>query len=165
MSWGEPPVGYRPCVGMALFNQRGQVFLAQRIGRFVEWGWQMPQGGIDAGEAPLDAALRELTEEIAVPPAEVALLGSIDRWLTYDFDAEAIARGRIAAHYRGQAQRWFAFRLLGPDSLIDLATAHPEFSHWQWTDLAMAVARIVPFKREVYRAVAEAFAPYETAVP
>ena len=157
-----PPAGYRPCAGIALFNQRGQVFLAQRRGNFVEFGWQMPQGGIDVGEDPETAALRELEEETAIPSDQVQRLGHIDRWLTYDFDADAIARGKIARDYKGQAQRWFAFRLIGPDSLINLETQDPEFDTWMWTSLTTAVERIVPFKRSVYTQVAEAFAAYET---
>lgn len=157
------PLGYRPCAGIALFNKKGQVLLAQRTGFMVEYGWQMPQGGIDPGEDPLTAAMRELTEETSVPVDQVELLGQIDRWLTYDFDAEAIKRGKMAKKFKGQAQRWFAFRLLGPDSLIDLDTETPEFSEWIWTDLQTAVDRIVSFKRQVYAQVADAFAPYESA--
>ncbi len=159
----QAPDGYRPCAGIALFNQRGQIFLAQRKGFMIEYGWQMPQGGIDPGEDPLAAAQRELMEETSVPTDQVVLLGQIDRWLTYDFDADAIKRGKMAKKFKGQAQRWFAFRLLGPDSLINLETEEPEFSDWIWTDLPTAVDRIVPFKREVYAAVAEAFAPYASA--
>ena len=158
---GPAPEGYRPCAGIALFNQQRQVFLAQRDGFYVEYGWQMPQGGIDPGEDPLTAALRELTEETSVPADQVKLLGSIDRWLTYDFDAEAIARGKMARKFKGQAQRWFAFELQGPDSLIDLETEEPEFSTWIWTDLATAVERIVPFKQDVYCQVAKAFGAFE----
>ena len=154
---GLPPEGYRPCAGIALFNSNGQLFLAKRRGFMIEYGWQMPQGGIDAGEDALDAAKRELTEETSVPSEQVELIGQIDAWLTYDFDADAKKRGKMADKFKGQAQRWFAFRLLGPDSLINLETADPEFDEWQWSDLPTAVERIVPFKRAVYTQVAEAF--------
>ena len=161
----RPPPGYRPCAGVALFHQSGQVLLAHRRGQFVEYGWQMPQGGIDAGETPEAAALRELTEETSVPADHVRRLGSIDRWLTYDFDADAIKRGKLAFKYRGQAQRWFAFRLHGPDSLINLATATPEFDAWKWADLGAVEAQIVPFKRQVYREVVAAFKPFSAPAP
>ena len=157
----DAPDGYRPCAGIALFNQQGQVFLAQRKGFFVEYGWQMPQGGIDKGEDPETAAFRELTEETSIPADQVTLLGHINAWLTYDFDADAIARGKMAKKYRGQAQRWFAFRLNGPDTLINLETLEPEFDRWEWTSLDTAVKRIVPFKRDVYARVAAEFAQFE----
>ena len=161
------PEGYRLCVGIALFNEKGRLFLAQRRGFLIECGWQMPQGGIDSGEDPLAAAERELTEETSIPIDQVALLGQIKRWLTYDFDTEAIRRdklsGGLSTKFRGQTQRWFAFRLLGPDQLINLETDHPEFSAWMWADLQTAVDRIAPFKRAVYREVARAFAPYASA--
>ena len=157
----QVPEGYRPCAGIALFNGAGKVFLAQRTGFMVEYGWQMPQGGIDTGEDPLPAAYRELTEETSIPADQVTLLGAIDEWLSYDFDAEAIARGKMAKKFRGQAQRWFAFRLNGPDSLINLETETPEFEQWEWTDLATAVERIVPFKKDVYARIATEFAKFE----
>ena len=156
------PDGYRACAGIVLFSRIGQIFLAHRRGMYVEHGWQMPQGGIDQGEEPLDAAYRELTEETAVTRDRVTLLGAIDRWLVYDFDAHAIKRGKIAAKYRGQAQRWFAFRLDGPDSLINIETKDPEFDRWIWTDLNTAVERIVPFKADVYREVAAEFMKFST---
>ena len=155
------PAGYRPCAGIALFNGAGQVLLARRTGFMVEYGWQMPQGGIDADEDPLAAAYRELTEETSVPAAQVTLLGAIDAWLTYDFDTQAIARGKMARKFKGQAQRWFAFRLNGPDSLINLETEQPEFDVWEWSSLAVARERIVPFKRGVYARVADEFAKFE----
>ena len=151
------PAGYRPNAGIALFNATGQLFLARRKGFTIEHGWQMPQGGIDAGEDPLVGALRELEEEISVPASAVTLRGRIDRWITYDFDAEAIKRGKMARKFKGQAQLWFAFELTGADSLINLDTAEPEFSEWIWTDFDTAVDRIVDFKKDVYSQVAAEF--------
>ena len=156
----SPPFGYRPCAGIAVFNKSGKVLLAHRRGPYVEYSWQMPQGGIELGEAPEAAAIRELTEETSIPGDQVKLLGTIDKWLTYNFDAEAIKRGKLASIYRGQAQRWFAFRFQGPDHLIKLDTQTPEFDDWIWADLSTIADRIVPFKRDVYRSVIKAFQPF-----
>lgn len=152
---------YRPCVGIALFNARGAVFLGRRLGESGAHGWQMPQGGIDPGEAPQAAALRELHEETNVAAGSVTLLGQIPGWLSYELP-EAITRRAWRGRYRGQAQRWFAFGFLGTDAEIDIARpgggAHkPEFEAWRWADLAETPALIVPFKRAVYEQVVEAF--------
>ena len=149
---------YRDCAGIVLVNPADRVFAGQRIDNPGP-AWQMPQGGIDRGEAPLEAALRELGEETGVPAAAVEVLAETPDWITYDLPADLVPRiwkGR----YRGQRQRWFLMRFEGPDSLIDIRTRHPEFSRWAWMTPEDLISRIVPFKRDTYRAVFEAFAPH-----
>jgi len=146
---------WRPGVGILLLNPLGRVFVAQRLD-FRSDAWQMPQGGIDAGETPLQAAWRELKEEVGSDHAE--LLAESRDWLSYDLPAELAAR-LWKGRYRGQRQKWFAMRFLGRDRDIDLETAHPEFSAWKWVPPAQVVELIVPFKRELYRQVLEEFRP------
>jgi putative (di)nucleoside polyphosphate hydrolase len=156
---------YRRNVGVALFNRQGLVFLGRRKQRrsagalVAGHEWQMPQGGIDEGESPLAAARRELYEETNV--ASLALLAEAPDWLNYDLPPEA-AVGRWKGRYRGQTQRWFAFRFTGEDAEIDIARPgggafKPEFEAWEWRPLSSAPALVVPFKRAVYDAVVAAF--------
>lgn len=152
------PRPYRPCVGVALFDPRGRVFLADRID--IEGDhWQMPQGGIDPGESVEDAARRELREEIGTDKADILAVSA--RWMAYDLPA-AIAATRWQGRYRGQTQRWVAMRFTGTDADINLETAKPEFRAWRWADLDAALGLIVPFKRDLYRQVVEAFRPLAT---
>ena len=144
---------YRPCVGMMLFNAEGRVFVGKRIDQSVE-AWQMPQGGIDAGEDPRAAAMRELEEEIGTRNAEV--LREHPEWLTYDLPPHLVGFA-LQGRYRGQKQKWFALRFRGAESEINLGTSHPEFSEWQWMDLDALLGAIVPFKRPTYAAVIAAF--------
>jgi putative (di)nucleoside polyphosphate hydrolase len=146
---------YRPCVGLMLINQTGHVFTAARIDQMVE-AWQMPQGGIDAGEDPLTAALRELEEEISVTPDKVSLLAESAQWLTYDLP-EALVGKVWKGKYRGQRQKWFAFRFSGTDTDINLATAHPEFNEWRWSEMQALPDLIVPFKRTLYQQLVDEF--------
>jgi NTP pyrophosphohydrolases including oxidative damage repair enzymes len=146
---------YRPCVGIVLFNADGLVFTARRIDT-AEAAWQFPQGGIDEGEAPRAAALRELREEIGTDRAEI--LGESRNWISYDLP-EDMADKCWKGRFRGQKQKWFALRFLGGDSDIDIATEHPEFSEWRWMKLAEVPALIVPFKRALYDQVAAEFLP------
>lgn len=148
-------------MGVALFSAQGRVFLGKRASKGVvpQYSWQMPQGGVDAGESPEDAALRELYEETSV--RTVTPLGAIDGWLHYDLPPEIAAwRGR----YRGQAQRWFAFRFDGAEAEINVKRpdgGHPaEFCEWEWSSLRRAPELVVPFKRAVYEYVAHAFKDY-----
>ncbi len=146
---------YRPCVGIMLINPAGRVFAGQRIDN-PEAAWQMPQGGIDRDEAPRDAALRELVEETGIPAEAVEVVAETPDWITYDLPhalVPTIWKGR----YRGQRQRWFLMRFLGDDSLVDIGREPPEFREWAWIDPWELPERIVPFKRETYRAVLEAF--------
>lgn len=149
---------YRPCVGVAVFNAKGQVFIGRRAG--LADGethiWQMPQGGIDDGEEPLEAAYRELYEETGIESIE--LLSEASDWLKYDLPAANTKRW--TQKYRGQAQRWFAFRFIGDESEIrfDLH-GKPEFEAWRWIDLKDTPDLIVPFKRAVYEEVVRYFQP------
>lgn len=142
---------YRPCVGVVLIGPDVRVFAGQRLDNPND-AWQMPQGGVDKGETPTDAALRELEEEIGAPPRLVELLRETTGWLDYDLPPELV--GKLwGGKYRGQTQKWFAARFLGADSDIDIATAHPEFRSWAWMTPATLIEKIVPFKRAVYERV------------
>ena len=146
---------YRKGVGLVLFNAQGLVFAAKRIDTQA-LAWQMPQGGIDKGETPEVAALREMEEEIGTAKAEI--IGETADWLTYELPAELI--GKVwKGRYRGQKQKWFALRFTGSDADIDIHTKHPEFEDWRWVRLAELEELIVPFKRDLYRAVIAEFGP------
>ena len=146
---------YRRCVGVMLVNRDRHVFAGQRIDNDAP-AWQMPQGGIDAGESVREAALRELREETGVTPDKVRVEAETEAWLTYDLPHDLVPRiwkGR----YRGQEQKWVLMRFLGADRDVDINTAHPEFSAWRWLAPAALASHIVPFKRAVYAQVLEAF--------
>lgn len=151
----EPLPGYRRNVGIMLVNPAGLIFVGSRID-FASDAWQMPQGGIDAGETPAQAAMRELHEEVGTDKAEI--LGESAGWLSYDLPAK-LRRKLWRGRWRGQSQKWFAMRFTGTDSDIDIDTKHPEFGAWRWVEPQQIVDLIVPFKRDLYRAVLEEFAP------
>lgn len=130
-----------------LLNRQGEVFVGRRIDMPVLPAWQMPQGGIDRGETPSQAALRELKEEIGTDKAEI--LGESRGWLKYELPPE-LAGKVFGGRYCGQKQKWFAMRFTGEDSDIDLAIAHPEFDRWQWVAPDRLPELIVPFKRQLY---------------
>ncbi|EAR50623.1 hydrolase, NUDIX family, NudH subfamily protein [Oceanicola granulosus HTCC2516] len=148
---------YRPCVGVVLANARGEVFVGQRADR-DEPAWQMPQGGLDAGESVREAALRELVEETGVGADRVEMVAETADWLTYDLPAEVIPT-RWGGRYRGQKQKWVLLRFTGADTDIRIDTDHPEFSAWAWVRPDEALERIVPFKRPVYAAMLEELGP------
>ena len=147
------PLPYRPGVGIMLLNRDGRVFVAKRIDMISE-AWQMPQGGIDEGEKPLEAAWRELGEEIGT--AQAALLAESRGWYSYDLP-DALIPKIWDGRFRGQKQKWFAMRFTGTDADINLDTPHPEFSEWQWVERARLPDIIVPFKRDLYQALVEEF--------
>ncbi len=155
---------YRPCVGIMLINADGLVFVGKRkmkrVGDPIRSAhlWQMPQGGIDPGEAPYDAALRELREETNVTSVE--RLAEAPEWYSYDLPIDATKRA-WRGRFLGQRQKWFALRFTGPDTEIDvLAPAggvKPEFETWRWAPMRSLPDLIIPFKRQVYERVVEAF--------
>jgi putative (di)nucleoside polyphosphate hydrolase len=142
---------YRPCVGIMLINRAGLVFVGNRIDIAGEH-WQMPQGGIDAGETPEQAAWRELKEEVGTDAAQ--LLGESTRWFNYDLPPD-LSRQAWKGRFRGQTQRWFAFRFTGHDRDIDLEAHKAEFEAWKWASVSELVDITVNFKRDVYRDVVE----------
>ena len=148
---------YRPCVGVAVFNTDGKVWLGKRFGQDGPFNWQMPQGGIDKGETPEVSAARELFEETGITLDMVTPIGEVEEWLFYDFPP--VYKGRKATKgWAGQRQRWFAFRFHGDASHIDLQSHGPqEFSDWRWGELSGAPELIVPFKRKVYERLASEF--------
>jgi len=150
---GLASLPYRRGVGIMLLNRRGEVFVAKRLDMISE-AWQMPQGGIDAGEDAETAAWRELREETGVTRAR--LLAQSRGWLRYDLPAALVPK-LWGGRYRGQEQRWFALRFEGEDSEINLATAEPEFSEWKWVWMEEVPALIVPFKQALYQQLVEEF--------
>jgi len=144
---------YRRGVGMMLLNKAGQVFVAKRIDMTSE-AWQMPQGGIDAGEQPRAAALRELKEEIGTDDATI-LAESAD-WYRYDLPDHLVPK-IWKGQFRGQEQKWFLLRLNGGDDLIDITGEHAEFSEWKWVAVETLPDVIVPFKRALYAALVAEF--------
>lgn len=149
---------YRPCVGVMLLNADGQVFVGQRNDQFGD-AWQMPQGGVEKGETPREAGLRELEEETGVTRDLVEVLDQTKDWLTYDLPHDIVPKiwkGR----YRGQKQIWLLTRFLGHDDQVNIATLHPEFTKWRWLDAGLLVDSIVPFKRDLYASVLSAFSTH-----
>jgi len=156
---------YRPCVGLCVLNRDGLVFVGRRIDgpEHVDavHAWQMPQGGVDRGEDPWPAALRELYEETNIRSVEK--LGEIDEWLCYDIPRELVGQA-WKGRYRGQSQKWYALRFTGDEREIDIAHPagghEPEFVEWRWERMKKLPELIVPFKRPVYERVVKEFAKF-----
>ncbi len=154
---------YRPCVGIAVFDRAGHVFMGQRAGGpehvDMTYSWQLPQGGIDKGEDPYEAALRELYEETSI--RSVKKLGEIEDWLTYDIPGRIVGQA-WRGKFRGQTQKWFAFAFTGHEGEIEILKPggghhKAEFVAWRWESLERAPELVVPFKRPVYERVANEF--------
>ncbi|MEM9054995.1 MAG: RNA pyrophosphohydrolase [Pseudomonadota bacterium] len=156
------PSRYRANVGLAVFSAAGHVFVGRRINGRGAFQWQLPQGGVDKGEEPHEAALRELEEEIGVAPKLVDILEETEDWLYYDFPADL--RKRMGGPYLGQRQKWFALRFRGSDSDVRLDKHTPEFDAWRWAHLSEIPDLIVPFKRPVYQEVTQRFAQWTEPV-
>ena len=160
---------YRPCVGLTVINRAGLVFIGRRASgpEHIDEThvWQMPQGGIDDGEDPWPAALRELYEETSIRSVEQ--LGAIDDWLTYDIPREIVGQA-WGGKYRGQSQKWFALRFTGEDREIDIASPgggvhEPEFIAWKWEPMKNLPDLVVPFKRATYERVVREFSRFASA--
>jgi putative (di)nucleoside polyphosphate hydrolase len=156
---------YRPCAGLTVINRQGLVFIGRRADgpEHVDEThvWQMPQGGIDPGEEPYPAALRELREETSIRSVEK--LGEIEGWVTYDIPREILGQA-LKGRYRGQKQKWYALLFTGDDSEIDIANPdgghEPEFIDWRWEPMKNLPELVVPFKRESYERVVGEFSRF-----
>ncbi len=162
---GRDPSLYRPNVGLAIFSKKGLLWLGRRAGTRKDdahYAWQMPQGGIDRGETPATAAMRELGEETGINPKQIELLEELEPWLYYDFPPPL--KARLSGPYFGQRQKWFAYRFTGSDTDFRLDEHTPEFDAWRWTTLEDAPGLVIPFKAAVYEEVAKRFAKWTAPV-
>jgi len=147
---------YRPGVGVMLINPERKVWVGQRLDSTLE-AWQMPQGGLDPGETPLEGAFRELEEETGIRRELIAIVTQAKEELTYDLPEDLI--GKVwKKPWRGQRQTWFLARFLGQDVDVNIVTPEPEFRAWKWAEPSELPALIVPFKKKLYEDLLAAFA-------
>jgi len=150
--------GYRPAVGVMLLNREGLAWVGQRLDNALD-AWQMPQGGLDPGETPLQGALRELEEETGIRRDLAELVARAREELYYDLPPDLV--GKVwKKNWRGQRQTWFLMRFTGMDNDIDIETEEPEFRAWRWVRPADLPDMIVPFKRKLYTDILEGFAEW-----
>jgi putative (di)nucleoside polyphosphate hydrolase len=153
-----PPAGYRPNVGLVVFNAEGLVWIGRRVNTPSPHNWQFPQGGVDEGETLEAAARRELAEETGM--VSVSFLARTEDWIAYDFPP-GLKGAKAARGYKGQAQVWFAFRFEGQEAEIQLEDNHEvEFDAWRWARLDEVADLVVPFKRDAYAKVVQTFAAF-----
>lgn len=152
----HPPKDHRPCAGIVLINQKGFIFIGERRGLAGD-NWQMPQGGINEGEAPIDAARRELLEETGID--QIEFLAEASSWHCYSIPEERRPK-YWKNRYIGQCQRWFAFRFTGQDDDVNLDLHEPEFSLWRWAPADEVLDVVISFKRQVYETVLDEFRPF-----
>ncbi|XP_010464740.1 PREDICTED: nudix hydrolase 26, chloroplastic-like [Camelina sativa] len=160
-SMESPPEGYRRNVGVCLMNDSKKIFTASRLD--IPSAWQMPQGGIDEGEDPRVAVMRELKEETGVHSAEI--VAEAPHWITYDFPPVVREKLKVrwGSDWKGQAQKWFLLKFTGKDEEINLlgdGTEKPEFGEWSWTSPDQVIEQAVDFKKPVYKEVMSAFASH-----
>lgn len=146
---------YRSCVGLMVFNKIGQVFCGQRLGNKSE-AWQLPQGGIDEEETPIEAGFRELKEETSI--VNVEFVSEYPEWLNYDIPLP-LANDLWEGKFRGQTQRWLLFSFTGIDNEININTSHPEFKNWEWINPTQLPLKAISFKQEIYSKINKAFIP------
>ena len=147
---------YRPCVGLVVMNAAGEVFAGQRIDNPGD-AWQMPQGGVDEGETPVQAALRELGEETGISAESVEVLAETADWIPYELPHDLVPK-LWKGRFRGQTQKWFLLMFSGNDAEINIVQDHQEFSRWAWMKPDELIDKIVPFKKHTYSQV---FADFE----
>jgi len=144
---------YRPCVGIVVMREDGKVFAATRLDSTQD-AWQMPQGGIEKGEDPQTAALRELEEETGISADLIEVVKATEDWVPYDLPHDLVPK-LWKGKYRGQEQKWFLLKFVGTDSDINIETDEPEFAKWAWMAPRDILAKIVPFKKATYKTVFE----------
>lgn len=147
---------YRPCVGLMVFNNEGKVFTGKRVDNLNKDAWQLPQGGIDKGETPIEAGFRELEEETSIK--SVDYIAEYPEWINYDVPFN-LSNKLWNGKFRGQTQKWLLFYFNGIENEIDINTKEPEFIDWIWTDPTELTSKAIYFKKSVYQKVNTIFLP------
>lgn len=147
---------FRPCVGLMVFNDEGKVFTGKRIDNFKIDAWQLPQGGIDEGETPIEAGFRELREETSI--ISVNYIAEYPDWINYDIPSK-LADNLWQGKFRGQTQKWLLFHFDGIENEINIKTKNPEFINWTWTSPEQLTKKAIYFKKNVYKKINKIFLP------